>query len=386
MRRLVRIGPFILLGVVGCSSTPALPAFQVDTILSREIEPLPAEASFTAVRDIVVSDGFLWVLDGAPPFMTRIDRETGEALRFGSEGKGPGEFLDPWAIQPAVDTESSHVLVWDLGALRVSEFDQRGQLLTSDRLSDEGRVRARSDIRDVSYGDPFRVRSDGQRFFMRQYPGRIDRTADLLWGSLVSTNRLMELGRPLVSVSDHVTDDASRFREWAPLPFWDFCDGTVAFWSPALAAIRWLHPANEGRVQRDVPLDADPLRPRDIQRYLRRMARLELGPEYENAAFDYDALARRYRDRFPAQRPLATDLRCESRDVAWIRLFDTRHDPLGRGTEWLRISARGSVEGYRFPPTFTPFRFQEGGVLGMLEVSGGHHQILALWRQDPTNP
>lgn len=376
----------LLLGLGACSSGQAPPALEVDTIPLRELEPVATEAHFTTVRDMIISGGFIWVLDGAPPFLTRVNPETGEALRIGAEGRGPGEFLDPWAIQPALDTDAAHVLVWDFGTFRVSEFDPRGKLVSSDRLSEGGTVRARSDIREVSYGDPFRVRAAGQDFLLAQYPGRIDHTADLLMGTLVATDRVMEAGEPLESLRDHVMDDSSRFREWAPLPLWDSCDGVIAIWSPALGGVGWFDTTGEPRGQRNLARSAEPIRLDDIQKYLQWMARLELGPDYEKAGLDYETLARQSRDRFPRHRPGATDLRCESLHLAWIRLFDTTYDPLGRGTDWLRIPASGSTAEFRFPPGFTPFSFQDGEVWGSLDVSGGHHQILAGWRMGRKNP
>lgn len=376
-----------LMGVVwGCS--PAAPPFdvQVDTVAVEDVLPFSPSVRFAAVRDIILSDGFLWILDSEPPFLTRLDPETGESLQVGYEGDGPGEFRDPSAIQPAVDTDPSHVLVWDFGALRVSEFDQDGAFLSSDRLSEEGGIRARSDFRDVSYGNPFRVRNHGQSFLMGQFPGRIDRTADLLSGSLTLTTRWMEPGITLQAFSTHGANEVGQDREWASVPFWDSCDGVVAFLSPSMNGVQWIDGRGGQRAERQVEIAPKAVEPADIQRYLEWMARLELGTGYPAAEIDFEALAHRYEDRFSPLAPVATDLRCESEKAAWIRLFDTSHDPLGRGPEWLRVpQGAGAIRGVRFPPVFTPVLFSEGTVVGILENWQDRGQALALWRRVPTD-
>ena len=111
-------GALVLLSACGEPDQLTLPGLAVD---EWEVQPLPADARFVAVRDMFLSDGFLWVLDGAPPFVTRISLESGEALQFGREGDGPAEFRAPWAIQPTPD--SSGVLVWDFGSYRALDFD-----------------------------------------------------------------------------------------------------------------------------------------------------------------------------------------------------------------------------------------------------------------------
>jgi hypothetical protein len=331
---------------------------------------------------VVVSDGSLWVLDGAPPFVTRVEPGSGEVLQFGPEGDGPGELRDPWAIQPTLSPSEPGVLVWDFGAGLVSEFDADSGFVASARLSDTGRIRARADIRQVSYGDPFRVRNDGRGYFATFFPGRVDRTGDLAAGVLHRSDRLLDPGPELASFSDHMGGGVSTLQEWAAVPFWDACDGVVALWSPQSASVVWLQAGGEARARVPVSLPATPLSLEDRARYLEWMARLELGPDFERAGIDFTALARAHQDRFVELRPLATDLRCEGRDVAWIRLFDTSADPLGRGQAWLRVSADGAYERFHFPPEFTPATFDGQGIYGVLEVPEGY-QALAWWGMDP---
>jgi len=352
------------------------------TIEADEIRPLPTSAGFVAVRDVMLLGGSLWVLDGAPPFVARVALGGGEAFQFGTEGEGPGEFLDPWAIQPTLRPDTSGILVWDIGAGRVSEFDDEGSFVESARLSEEGRVRARSNIQDVSYGDPFRVRNNRDAFMVGHYPRRLDRTGDLASGSLNRVDRLLAPGAELALFSDHLTSGDLTSQEWSPVPFWDACDSVVVLWSPGAEEMLWLDSSGTTRARVRVELPSAPVSREDIERYLRWMARLELGPGYQDSGIDFTSLAGAYRNQFADQRPLATDVRCESRGVAWIRMFGTSTDPLGRGTEWLRVSTDADIERFSFPAEFYPAIFTGQAIYGILEVSEGH-QVLARWGEGP---
>jgi hypothetical protein len=128
-----------------------------------------------------------------------------------------------------------------------------------------------------------------------------------------------------------------------------------------------------------VPLATSQLQPSDLEAYLRHMARLELGPDFEKAGINFAAEAASRRQAFAQEAPLATDLRCESGEVAWLRLFSTDHDPLGRSRSWLRVPRSGPVLRVTFPESFTPFLFTPREVFGMLQTPGGLQQA-ARWR------
>jgi len=374
----------LLSALAGCSFASREATVEVRIVEASEIQFLPTEVQFVAVRDLVLAGEALWVLDGAPPFVTRMSLGDGEALQFGREGQGPGEFLDPRAIQPTVRPDTVGIRVWDFENNRVSSLDSLGDLVGSERLSDEGRIRARTDIRDVSYGDPFRVRSVGTDIVVGHFPRRIDRTADLVMGSLRRADDRLEPGPELARFADHMAEGTSSLREWAAVPFWDVCDEAVVLWSPASAEVVWLDLQGEVRASAPVEEDSAPLSLKDIEAYLRRMGRLELGPKYEEAGINYTSMAQSYRHRFAEWRPFATDLRCQSREVAWLRRFDTSWDPLGRGEAWLKVSTDGTRQKVRFPVEFTPAVFTEQGAYGLFEVPEGY-QRLAWWSGEPAD-
>jgi len=110
------------------------------------------------------------------------------------------------------------------------------------------------------------------------------------------------------------------------------------------------------------------------------MSRLELGPDHGSADISYEAMARSVRNRFADERPLATDIRCQGRETAWLRLFDASDDPVGRSRSWLRVSRDGSVIRTVFPDTFEPLLFAPGRVLGVKSMPDGTNRI-ARWTE-----
>ena len=327
-----------LIALLSCSSDSSGLLDEVRWVQQSEIQLLSTSARFVDVRGLVLAEEALWVLDDGPPFLTRVSLADGRFVQFGAEGRGPSELLVPWAIQPRPDADPRGIQVWDLGNSRVSTFDPQGHFIDSERLSDEGRVRARADIRTVSYADPFRVRNAGAEVVLGSFPGRVNRTSDMGMGTLRRADRRLTLGPELVQFADHTSRGVASLKEWAPVPLWDVCDEVVALWSPASAEVAWVGLQGEVQGTVSVKLDPTPLSLDDIEAFLRWMARLELGPDYDKAPIDYASAARKSRDRFAEFQPGATDLRCEPGAAAWLRLFDTASDPLGRGHVWVRVT------------------------------------------------
>ena len=369
-----------LVGVAVCSCWPgsARDGINVLQVESNDIRAVTSEVRFLSVRDMVLDSGSVWVLDGAPPFLSRVAVGEGRSVQFGGEGRGPGELLNPWAIQPLSGPGGLGIHVWDLGTYRVSLFDTLGGLLRSESLSDKGMIRARADIRDVSYADPFRIRSEGNTTVVGHFPKRVDRTGDFAAGSLRRADHRLSPGPPLVRFSDHIEGGAPSQLEWVGVPLWDLCDGTVVLWSPSSARVVWMD--LDGTEVGWVPVDGASVEIDlgDIEGYLRWMGRLELGPDHDAAGIDYARMARAARDRFADRHPGPTDIRCEAKGVAWLRLFETSVDPLGRGQTWLRVSEKEDSRRYRFPDGFIPMVFAGEGAYGVLEVAEGY-QLLAWW-------
>lgn len=231
----------VVVGIVACGCWPGSSRNGLDVLEvgSKDIQAVTSEARFVSVRDMVLDSGVVWVLDGAPPFLSRVPLAEGRTLQFGVEGQGPGEFLNPWAIQPEPGPGGPGIRVWDLGTHRVALLDAAGGLQASESLSEEGVIRARSDIRSVSYADPFRVRSEGTTTLVGDFPRRVDRTGDMAAGSLRRADHRLGAGPFLVHFADHVEGGTPSHLEWAGVPLWDLCEGAVALWSPSSAQVIW---------------------------------------------------------------------------------------------------------------------------------------------------
>ncbi len=385
MRRLALLAALVTaLGAAGsgCAQAPSAEEAASETVALEELQVLAPGARFTAVRELVLSGASLWVLDGSPPFVTRVTLEGGEVIAFGARGPGPGELMDPRSLLPSPGAPEGSVWVWDYGTGRVSRFDSAGVFLASEPMDEGGATRVRRDLEEVSYVEPFRVRSLGAELLASHFPGRVDRSSDIVTGSLVRTHHRLAPGPVLARFSHHAGPASGGPREWEALPLWDACDGVVVLWSSASGQLLWLD--GQGHTLRGAAVEHSPgpITLLDMERYLRQMARLELGPDYEGAGIDFSAMAVARRDQFPQRRPLATGLRCASADVAWVRLFDTDPDPPGRSRTWLRVPASGAQDAVTFPPAFRPFVFTPQGALGVVEAPDG--QRLARWHAPGT--
>ncbi len=367
------------LGATACGNNDA-PETLETVVAIEELQVSIEPTLFTDVREIVPVEGGTWVLDGAPPHVTLLDAAGDVVVRFGEEGEGPEEFRAPWAMQVFGAGDASQVAIWDLGNARVSTFSPEGALVSTRRIETGTLDGIRLDIRNVTYADPFRVRQSRGRFVFGRYPGTVSQTWDLLRGEVVASSSV-ELASPtlVAPLTEPVTFSASaEFTELRALPLWDACtEGSVLVWRPDLGRLRWVGPAGGILREEAIPFGPRAMTHQDVVGYLRLMARLELGVEPEEKGIDIEAMARSSRMYFADLAPLATDLRCGAGEVAWLRLFDTSHDPLGRGSDWMTLGEEG-LRSLTFPDGFSPFAFEDTGVFGVLEDDLGFQRV-ALW-------
>lgn len=291
------------MAVPGCHHPEAGGEVDPPTIHAQSVRPFPGGARFSKVRDLTFSGRYLWVLDGTPPFLTRLSGEGGEPLLLGRRGQGPLEFLSPWAIQPSGIGGSGGIWVWDFGQQRVVELDSEGGLVRVEPLAEPGRIWARDGFRDVSYANPYRVRVIGSGVLAGRFEGRLDRTADMATGSLVLANRRLDQREEVLPFAREIEQDPSLLREWAALPMWDGCGGGFALWSPRRGEVQWADGA--GTILKRLPLNLPNKRLRvgNIERYVGWMARRELGPDNGVSGEDLSRLAASYRHHFADDQP-----------------------------------------------------------------------------------
>lgn len=340
-----------------------------------EWEPhgLSPDTRFVDIRDMAQSGGFLWVLDSSPPYLTRISLGSDEEVRVGRKGMGPGELLEPWAIQP--NDDSTGILIWDFATNRVSEFSQDGSFVASETLSRAAGTSVRPGLREVSYADPFRIRAVAGGFVSVSFDRRVDHSWDVWHGELRLSSPTLDPKRSIVRLADFRTTSLDPPREWSPLPLWDSCESQLLIWAPEAGEVLWVDMDGDVVKRMPGPSRSAPLQLEDIQRYLEWMARLEIGPEYRSREIDFEVMARRSSDQFATLQPRLTDIRCEAAGVAWLRMFDTEDDPVGRGRDWLRISHDVAPVRARAPRGFNPILFSQGGLFGSLETGNGDQVV-----------
>ena len=357
-------------------STESLATRIVDT---DRIEIPAPNVTFVDVRDMAVSGRGVWVLDGMEPFVTFVSADGDVLHRFGTEGQGPSELSNPSSLELRAG-DGSGVRVWDLGNARVAEFDPAGSVLATRPLSGSGVGAVRSDIRQVSYVDPFRVRRVGEDYVVARYPDRPSRTGDFLSGTLIRADRtLAELAPILAFSTEAVQISVERVSlEFTAVPLWDGCSGLVVTWLPDRGAVHWVDLDGATRHQVPVPISPREVTLDDIEAYVRRMARLELGPGWEEQVPNTRAVARQMRGQFALEAPVATEIRCGSDGSAWLRMFDTESSPLGLGSDWLRVETTGAVTRVAFPHSFSPMVFVEDEAIGVSTDDAGLQRV-ARW-------
>ncbi len=369
------VSVFLILGAPSCGSDRAGDAG--DMALQIGVQALklvsPADDALWEVRDILEHRGTVWALTGSAPFVHGFAPGGARVAAFGTAGEGPGEFRYPHGLWPG-DSEGT-LTVWDAGRSTALTVSSSGKLLASRPFSDPGVIR--SDIRTVTFGDPFRVFKRHDAVVLGRYDSGVSSGDDLWRGKLV---RAAGNGRAAEEVIvDFARDFPGAARRpgmpsvLAPVPLWDGCpDGEVAVLDPIERTLYLLAPG-----QSDPP-DAIPLpwKPEELQRvekfrYLRHQIAAELrgqdvpGSEIDRIAksvlVDAEAM-------FPGEAPIGVDLRC-SRDRVWIQEFDGDSHPLGYGPRWRTVS-RG-VTGPRFgqvafPAGFMPYRITDTRAVGVV--------------------
>ncbi len=369
--------------------SPALPLLGLGSILVGSCAPadsgistveLPSTAlhvfeegqKLWDVRDILESDGGIWVLTAEAPYLRGYDRYGRMLGEFGANGKGPGELTNPWALTDA--PTAGDVVVWDFGTRSLLTFDQKGDFMASSPapFAVEGFVRA--DIRGVSFGDPFRVVVEGAGHILAAYPGGISGAGGFWNGRVLRVEDgraeprvLVDFARDLAGAADHVSAIGP-----APVPLWDRCpDGRVAVLDPVDRSLLLYAPEHSGEpVRIQLPWTGRPFSREEYLAYLRAAILLEFkqdgisDAEVDRAA---EGLLAQVGEHLPAETPLGIDVRCSAGRV-WIQEFDGSHHALGYGRLWRSVSLTSRSPGFQrivFPDGFGAMRFSDSLAIGV---------------------
>lgn len=361
--------------IIGCDREPATDP--PSTIIATEdLEPIMPTVRFAEVREVVPTERGLWVLDRSAPFVTYISLDDpSHVVRFGTVGEGPAELQAPVGLHPT----PTGVDVWDVQLGKRVSFVADGQFLAVQALSDDRSGRVRGDMDRVSHLDPWRVRRMGRRTVYTRLPSGMTHPVDYGRGLLVLADA--DLGSPTTvsRFADHVPRDERATGQFPAMPLWDACPGDIALWNPRLGRVEWRDVRGNVVESVVVPSDGIAITLGGIERFLRGMARQELGPSVDVTELDLSRRAREVRPAFGRWGTSYVDVRCASDRSVWLRQFDLETDALGAGRSWVRVKVDGSVLQVHFPEGFEPYVFHSDVVIGTVETP--HGEILRLWRR-----
>jgi hypothetical protein len=368
---------FLCVGALlgGCAAGPAGKEYVLDT------GPATATVMDTllfGVRDVsVTADGDVWVLSRHEPFIRRF-RAGQLVASFGRSGEGPGEFRAPWSFVGGDRLIPPRV--FDPGTRLIIRLDSAGRELTRASFRTTWGF-VRSDIEDVSYGQVFRALSiSDTELVSLVYLADVGTTRDLRRSALV---RFRADGTPLDTVVSFRVLFGSQAEGSTPrwlvtIPLVAACDdGTTAVYDGMAPEIR-----GYGRGAQPVWRLAMPARmargrglpAADLERYVRHRV---LGELLENQG-DTSRLEplvgqqlRGGRSLYASTAPPVVALLCDPQGRVWLQEFDTRDDALGKGRMWTVIGRRGTSAMVRVPAGFTPLRFQQGTLIGIVRDSLG---------------
>lgn len=365
---------FLMVAGVACEQQPRETAVPVAVIASESLERLPVAVTFSEVREIVVAGTAIWVLDGAPPFVTRIAKGgQHEAVRFGRGGDGPAELRRPVAL---ASTERG-VQVWDVQLDKRVSYGFDGSLDQVGRLSHERSGWIRSDMDQVSHLDPWRIRRVGDSTMYVRLPRGMTHPIHYASGSLVRADENLGSAQIVLELSDLVPRDKRSLGHFPAMPLWDVCPTGFALWNPRSEQVEWRSPEGQIVDSVSVPSRGEAITIDGVERFLRRMARLELGVPLNTTDIDLRAEAERRRPQVGSLGPAFVDLRCGSDERVWLRRFDLRVDALGDGRDWLVVYPGGALEHIRLPSGFEPLAFERDLVLGVVQLPEG--QVVHAW-------
>lgn len=353
----------------------------------RIAERLKDDGLLHEVRDMKMgSDGDLWVLSGSEPFVYRFVRTRDSAgppmrlaERFLAHGRGPKEAFGPQAF--LLSSDRAPVQVWDPGNRKRISLAPGGRIGEPLPFDVPGVGSTRSDIREITYGEPFKILRVNGRLLMGLYPRGLLRTGDYRHGELVEVDDTGAVVRRLVDFRSLGRDGAYETGsdlELVDIPLWHVCGDRLVVFDPSTPALRWYDSAGVEQHATALELPRRKLKPVHIRAFLARMVRLELaGTAYdeEDVERQVDAMVERQRHLFPSGQPLAVKLLCDATGRPWLQQFNLEDESPGFGGAWLVADAERGIHEVRFPAGFEPYLLMDHEVWGVDRDSLGVERI-----------
>ena len=340
-----------------------------------------AEGEFWDVADLLEKDGVIWLLSNVDPFLHAL--QGGEVVAaFGRRGQGPTELRSATALLDR--GHPGEITVWDAAARSYRTFSAAGAPISTQEAPSMGGIRG--DIDNVTFGDPMRVVGTGGQVIRAEYPSGVSGAGDL-WTATVT--RFHDAGgvTPVVRFADLAGASFPDRRSGSlmvPVPLWDACpDGRIVVLDPIAAQLYLVGSSWAERDSLSVTWEPGSLTVSDRHDYLVNQIRAELrGQDVADA--DIQAMAkqveRQAREEFPAERPLAVDVRCAPGRL-WLQEFDGGTHPLGQGRRWRTIAladGAGEFVQLSLPAGFQPYEMASDRMLGVVTDSLGLQRVATV--------
>lgn len=334
------------------------------------------------VRDMVIGQsGGMWVLTGSEPFLyhyagTAPSMEL--VISFGARGDGPSDLLNPWKLflregQAGVD-------VWDPGNRKLVWASPQARIGSPRSFVVAGLQGTRANIRDISYGDPYKAFKLDNGILLALYEGGVLRTGDFRGGRIV---RVDSGGAQVATLFDFrqlaPPPSGTEPQQFVDIPLWHLCGDRLAVFDPTVPAVHWLDLGGNRVATIRLRLERRPLVEQDLRRYLRHMATLELrGAVPDSAVLErqLDQILAQSGSQFPSDAPYFVRMLCDADGGAWLQRFDTGRDARGYAQDWLVIGRDArSKYGVRFPRDFEPMVVSPLNAWGVATDSLGVQRI-----------
>ncbi|HEU0013577.1 MAG TPA: hypothetical protein VFQ45_07820 [Longimicrobium sp.] len=364
-RKAIVLALLLLPFAAGCSPSPGGAARAIE-VSEASLHVYAGDSLLYDIRHVLPGrNGEMWVLSALEPFVYRFSTAGRIQARFGRQGKGPGELLNPWSLAPVPGTDG--VGVWDVGRHGLTVYDRAG-VLTASRQVPLRTGTVRGDIRQISYGEPYKLRAAAGGMVVQVPAGSVSQPADLYSSVLL---RLRDDGTPgdtLISFRGmRAAAGLGQAQALVPVPLWTTCPGgeVVVFEAARQTVHRFPARGAARREQLRIPTRA--LGEDDIRPYLRRMLEQETR-EQNLAAPEIDRLVGTLlgstREMFGARTPAAVDLLCDGDGSLWLNQFSTRDHPVGYGREWLVFRGTRLLRRVTFPAGFRAAHVEGNRVSG----------------------
>jgi hypothetical protein len=275
------------------------------------------------------------------------------------------------------------VAVWDVGNRKLTTYDDSGSVETETPWSPGRGGFVRSDIREVSYGDPFRIARRDDRYLLAIYGG-LSETGDFRHGALLTTDRD---GNAQDTLLDFWRDIWSRHepeaaRELVDVPHWAPCGiDEVVVLEPFGPSLRWL--SWSGTVLREDTLDLP--RHELSEAVILNHVRSAAAPELRGRRYDASQVNQRLRemishnrDLFGHHEPLAVRLLCDPVGRAWLKRFPEDPRSSREGGQWVVRAPGASLVMVRMPSGFEPWRFEQEAIVGVLTDSLDFQRVAVI--------